>query len=262
MHTPLEDSGKLAKSKRMKPLLLILAAALSLSLHAEECIAKISVTGNASQKTPNDAAAIQLGIENNAPSRKEAEEKTKEAMSSLVAWIKGFKDTLSSSTTALNIYPIFNNRDNTPSSRKNLPIIIGYQSSALITSEVEAATAGAFMAEATDHGATSVNGVSFHIKDATAAKLDGVLLTEAFNNARERARILVNAADKSLGGAIRIQATQNSTPNPIMPMARAFTATADSTPSTPFQTEPGDSTLNSSVTIDFELLPAASKPAH
>lgn len=246
----------------MKSHLLILAAFISLSLHAEESIPKISVTGNASQKTANDAASIQLGIENNAPSRKEAEEKTKEAMSSLVAWIKGFEGTLSSSTTALNIYPIFNNQGSAPSSDKHLPKIIGYQSSALITSEVVAGAAGAFMAQATDNGATSVNGVSFHIKDETAAKSDGVLLTQAFNNARERAKILANAADKSLGGAIRIQATQNHTPNPVMPMARAFMASADSATSSPFQTEAGDCMLNSSVTVDFELLPSGSRPAH
>ena len=43
-----------------------------------------------------------------------------------------------------------------------------------------------------------------------------------------------------------------------MPMARAFAASATDTEiSPPFQMKAGESTLNSSVTVNFELLPAS-----
>ncbi len=239
------------------PVLFLLSAAL-FPLYAEEGTPKITVTGAASRKIANDAATIQLAVENTAPTKKEAADKTREALQKLTAWLKGFGETCTFATTSLSVFPVFNQGGNLSSQDRTLPKVIGFTASALLSCEIEADAAGDFTAQATDNGATAINSVSFHIKDTTAAKSQNQLLTEAFNNAKEKASVLATAAEKKLGGAIFIQAAQNSNDNPVMPMARAFAASASDTGiSPPFQMKAGDSTLNSSVTVFFELLPAS-----
>ena len=78
-------------------------------------------------------------------------------------------------------------------------------------------------------------------------KLAKKALEKAVEDARERAEILAEAADRDLGEAFQIQAQGINSPQPVMMMARA----KDSGAAESYR--PGETEISAQVQITFEL---------
>jgi uncharacterized protein len=92
-------------------------------------------------------------------------------------------------------------------------------------------------------GATNVYGPNFTIDDTKDAEV--VLLSEAIENARQKAEAIATGSNKHLGEIINVQEGYSSSP---IPMYAAREMGGSGTP-----VEPGTQTVSKTVTVTFEL---------
>jgi uncharacterized protein YggE len=106
--------------------------------------------------------------------------------------------------------------------------------------------AGAVIDAGVAAGVTSVNGVSFSLRDQHAALR--AAQTAALADAVAQAKDLAGAANVRLVGIMAISPSSGS--SPVRPMARMMVAAA-----APTTIDPGNLTVNASVTIQYEIAP-------
>ena len=157
-------------------------------------------------------------------------------------------------TSNLNLNPVYADMSRQPASplEQQVPRIIGYQVSNSVTvKQRNLAEFGKVIDTLVSAGANQVNGPSFQMDDPDAASDEA--RTEAMKKARERANLYARAAGLRVVRILSISEGGGYVPQPPVMYARA--AMADMAGSAPTPMAAGEVSLQSSVTVLFELAP-------
>lgn len=204
-------------------------------------IRQITVVGQGEAKGAPDTASIQLGVQTEAPTAREALTNNNTQMEALVAKLKeqGI-DSKDIQTSNIGIYPRYDNNGRS---------VEAYQVSNSVTIRIRNITqTGALLDKVVDAGANNVNGISFLINDPT--QLQQSARDAAIADARSRAEAMAKAAGVTLGQVLAISETIGQQPVPLMARA-ADMAGMGSAGSVPVQS--GEQSISAQVQVTFEL---------
>lgn len=207
---------------------------------------RVTVSGMSSMEVDNDIATIVLTVSAQTVEKAKAEALVKENLGRLTTWLSSLNGVRNVETQTVRVQQLTDRRN------ASLPAIVGYEALVVVTAKVEAAHAGELLGDAVTNGATQVNDVSFGLSLEIAAKLEGDLLSAAFEAAKAKAEILATVADGTLGNAFDIS-TQQQFSQPMAKMAMSESMASDSAAATPYQLSEGKSNITSSVQVSFEL---------
>jgi hypothetical protein len=202
-------------------------------------IRQITVVGQGEAKGAPDTASIQLGVQTESATAREALTSNNTQMQALVAKLKelGIADK-DIQTSNIAIYPRYDN---------NGRAVEAYQVSNTVTVRIRDITAtGALLDQVVDAGANNINGISFMINDPR--QIQQTARDAAIADARARAEAMAKAAGVTLGQVLAISETVGQPVVPLMARAEAAMA-ADA--SVPIQS--GEQTINAQVQMTFEL---------
>ncbi|HEY2915602.1 MAG TPA: SIMPL domain-containing protein [Candidatus Limnocylindrales bacterium] len=199
----------------------------------------ISVTGTGKVTLSPDTADLRLGVLVTAASVKDARNQAADAMSRVIAALKGLGiSDADIKTSWVSLQPTYDYQ-----SGANPPHITGYQfSNSVAVTLHDLAKVGDAIDAALAAGATSLDGVSFRVADEAGAEAQA--REAAMTEARAKAQTLASAAGVSISGVASISETMAPVPYPIAYGGAAAPADGKSVP-TPVQ--PG--TTDVSVTI-------------
>lgn len=202
-------------------------------------VRQITVVGAGDAKGTPDTATVQLGVQTEAATSREALTANNTQMQALIAKLKeqGIADK-DLQTSNVSIYPRYDNDGRN---------ITGYQVSNMLTVTIRnVSQTGDLLDKVVDAGANNISGVSFSIADPAA--LEQTARDAAIANARARAEAMAKAIGGTVGQVLSITENIGSQP-PVPMMERA--QMADSAGSVPIQT--GEQTINAQVQVTFEL---------
>lgn len=188
------------------------ATTLNLSAHGETRIAP-------------DKATINLGVVTEAPTAAAALDANSERMTTVIAALRkaGIADK-DIQTSGLNLSPQYDYVQNEP------PKLRGYQASNQVTVTVnDLAKLGAAVDATVKAGANQVNGISFGLKDPTAA--ENAARQEAVKALAAKADLYAKATGHRIGRLVNLSEGGGYAPQPPMPMvAYARMEKADGVP--------------------------------
>lgn len=199
---------------------------------------QITVVGEGQATAPPDTASVQIGVQTDAATAREALSANNTQMRALIAKLQelGIAER-DLQTSGFSIYPRYSNDGRQ---------VIGYQVSNLVTVKIrQLAQAGTLLDQVVDVGANQINGISFLIDDP--APLQQTARQAAIADARRRAEAMAQAAGVQLGPILAISETISAPPVPY-PMTTARAQDAGSVP-----VQPGEQTITAQVQISFEL---------
>lgn len=201
-------------------------------------VRQITVVGEGKTNAAPDTATVQIGVQTEAPTAREALTANNTQMAALIAKLKelGVADR-DLQTSNLSIWPRYDNRGRQ---------IEAYQVTNTVSVKIRnIADAGNLLDQVVDAGANNISGITFLIDDPSA--LQKSARDAAIADARQRAEAMAQAAGVTLGQVLQISETI-STP-PVYPMMRA--EMADAAGSVPIQT--GEQTITAQVQMTFEI---------
>lgn len=171
----------------------------------------ISVTGVGRVSLTPDRVSFTVGVETIAPSVTEAVQQNNRLTSEVTAALKKAGATEREIRTSnFSIFPQQDYQEGRPR-----PRIIGYQVVNNVTVTRSSTTdVGRLLQVAIEAGANQVHGVGFTVADQTRGRDQGLRL--AFEDARQKAMHLAQAAGRTLGRALAI--TEGAAPQPPIPM--------------------------------------------
>lgn len=144
-------------------------------------------------------------------------------------------------TTGVNLYPQQDYREG------KAPTITGYQASIQVRATIkDIAKVGDIINAASDAGATDIGGPNFTLSEDSEARDEAI--KKAVDDARKRAKVMAEAAGKTLGDVISVSETGVSVP--IIYGDRSVKAAEDAETA---QIEPGTLDITANVTVVFEL---------
>ena len=211
---------------------------------AQERAAQPSVivtSGEAEVKRAADRAWVSINAESRSKDPKEAQKLNTDAMSAVMAKLKGMAlgaDAIR--TTSFELHPEFDYTDG----RQRLR---GYVARNSIEVRVDEVTrVGEVLTAAVTSGATTVGGLRFDLKDRAAAEREALQM--AVQSARARAEAVAAGADVKIDRIIRIEDHRADMPDPprppVMMRMGAQEAMAADVPVTP-----GNLSIRASVTL-------------
>lgn len=202
---------------------------------------QITVIGNGDAKGTPDTANVQLGVQTDGTTAREAMTTNNGQMQALIAKLKesGVADK-DMQTSNLYISPRYDDKGRD---------VIGYTVNNMLNVTIrEVSKAGELLDKVVDAGANNIWGMSFSIDDPTT--LQGAAREKAIADARTRAEAMAKAAGATVGQVISITENIGSTP-PVVYEQRMAAGAATDTASVPVQT--GEQTITAQVQITFEL---------
>lgn len=212
----------------------------------------IVVTGTGEARATPDEAILELAVETQAPTAKEAAQQNARRMEAVVAALVNAgvprKDI---ETRQYQLFPEFSNEPVRPERGQTQPRIVGYRASNSVQLRTRALDQlGNLMDRALAAGANRVDQVRFALSDPQEAQ--GRALTQAVQRARASAQTIAAALGVELGGVL--EASSSTAPPPEFPMpmmARAAMKEMAYVPTTPIQ--PGEQTVQGTVTLRYAL---------
>ena len=225
---------------------LWLAMFLPLIMNAQDNskIRFVRATGEATVSARPDRAQISVGVISQTPTAQAAAAANATQTTQV---IEAIKRTLGEGgdlkTSGYSISPQYQY------SSGRAPKVTGFQASNTVLVTVnDLALLGKVIDAASESGATNINGVSFSLKDETAARAQA--LAEAAGKARAAAEAIAKALNAHVTGVL--QAETQEAPS-VRPMMRSFSAMAANVGSAPTPIEPGDLDLHATVTVTLEI---------
>lgn len=209
----------------------------------------VTVTGFARQEQQNQVAVFSAGVTNTNSDRATAVEAVNTAVNELLASLKEFgiaEDDLQ--TQNLSLYqidePLFQGT-RTPGSQGES---VWQANNSVEIKLRDASRASELSSLLTSSGATNVYGPSFQLDDSENP--EDALISDAIDNAREKAGQIAVSSGKKLGGVVNVSEGSSGGGYYPMPMAArgAFAEAAD--------VQPGTSTVSKSMTVTFSLKPS------
>ncbi len=204
-------------------------------------VRQITVVGKGETKAAPDTASVQLGVQTEAETARQALTDNNTKMQTLVARLKelGIADK-DIQTSNISIYARYDDRGRD---------VLGYQVSNTVTVTIRnISQTGEVLDKVVDAGANSVMGISFMIDQPSL--LEQTARDQAIQDARTRAEAMAKASNATIGQVLSITENIGSTPPPVYPAAERATAAGDAA-MVPIQT--GEQTVTAQVQITFEL---------
>jgi hypothetical protein len=200
----------------------------------------IVTSGEAEVKRAADRAWVSINAESRSKDPKEAQRLNTEAMTAVMAKLKGMAlgaDAIR--TTSFELHPEFDYTDG----RQRLR---GYVARNSIEVRVDDVTrVGEVLTAAVTSGATTVGGLRFDLKDRQAAEREALQM--AVQSARARADAVAAGADVKIDRIIRIEDHRADIPEPPRPMTMRMGAQEAMAADVPVT--PGHLTIRASVTL-------------
>lgn len=206
----------------------------------------LAVNASATASGKPDRATLSIGVETQGDTAAAALGKNAEAMKATLAEIDKFGIPRKNiQTSNVNISPLRDYEQN----RSNPPVI-GYRASNSATVKIDDIDRlGEIMDATVGAGANSLNGLTFSRKDMSP--LENEARTSAVRRARERAKILADAAGVSLGPILAIEdGAAVAAPRPGRMMVTAARMESDGA-TTPI--EAGETTAQANVTLVYRI---------
>jgi uncharacterized protein len=238
----------MAMNTRGLVLLATLAVAPAFPAHGatQRPFPLVTVGGEATIALTPDLAQATGGVTTEAKTVREASDANAQAMNAVIAALKeaGIADK-DIQTSQFTVSPVYS--QNRPG-RSDEPRITGYRASNQVRFNIrDVAKVSEVLDRALAAGATDLRGVTFTVSDTSTAKDQA--RTEAIADARRRAEVYARAVGAQVGRAISVTETGTAPPRPMMMSRGAEVAAAAPPP-----IAPGETTLQISVTVSFELL--------
>ncbi len=207
----------------------------------------VSVTGEGVLKVEPDMAVVRFGIvtvaEDPEDARRENAAQARKAMDAARAHVE---DERHLRLEGLYLAPA---RRYNPDTRRNEEV--GYEASRQVMVEVhDLEKLPALIAAVVREGANRLNGISYDLSQKQAAR--NTALRRALENAREKAALMADALDVSLGTVLQIQEMGIQVPRPILQMRETGVAKADAAP-VPEAYAAGEMAVQASVHVVFAL---------
>ena len=234
------------------PMLLVLCMA-AFDGDALDDVPRLTVRGDAVLHKPADQLRLGVGVVTEATEAATAVADNSRRMTAVVAAIR--KAGLAESeyqTGRFSIRPVYNQRPRQPTPQWTRQIS-GYavtNTLAIRTKKLD--LAGALIEAANGAGANSIDAVTFDIANPRTHRAEAILAATV--NARTDAAILARAAEIRLVRILSIHLDDTGQRPPVMMAARAAGFTAGIAATTP-PIQPGDGTVQASVTIVYEIAP-------
>lgn len=199
----------------------------------------ITVVGNGTSKAAPDTATVQVGVQSQAATAREALTNNSASMQALVDKLKASGIPANDiQTSNFSISPTYDNDGRS---------VTGYQVNNLVSVKIrEIGKASELLDSVVEAGANNIYGMSFGFDDPSA--MQGTARDNAITDARARAEAMAKASGASLGQVITITENVGSVP-PVMPMAKLAEQAAGGAPAI----EAGEQTVSAQVQITYEL---------
>ncbi len=203
-------------------------------------VRQITVVGKGEAKASPDTARVQLGVQTEAPSARQALTDNNGKMSALVAKLKELGVANQDiQTSNISIYPRYDHDGRE---------VLGYQVHNTVTVKIRSVgQTGDLLDQVVDAGANNMSGISFMIEDPKA--LEQQAREQAIADARTRAEAMAKAAGASVGQIISISENIGTAPPVMYAMPEAAGRATDAS----VPTEAGEQTLSAQVQMSFEL---------
>ena len=199
----------------------------------------VVTTGESVVKRAPDRAWVTITAESRARSPRDAQKQNADAMSAVMARVKGFglpPDAIR--TSSYDLQPEFDYANG----RQTLRGYVARNSIQLRVDDL--ARLGEIVDASVGAGATSVGGIRFDLRDRTAAEREA--LKQAVADARARAEAAASGAGLQIDRVVRIEEQRVSIEPPPRPLVMAMRAEA-AEPTTPIS--PGELEIRSQVTL-------------
>ncbi len=204
-------------------------------------VRQITVVGSGDVKVAPDTAQVQMGVQTQAPTAREALSQNTTQMEALLARLREFgieeKDI---QTSSVSIWPRYGS---------NGTEVIGYDANNSVTVTIRnIAQTGELLDRVVEAGANNIGGISFTVDDPSA------LQTNARNVALVDAKTRADAMAQAVGGSVGqvLSITENiGQPPQIYEQRMAMDTGAGASSAVPVQ--PGQHTITAQVQVTYEL---------
>ena len=219
----------------------------------------LTVTGDGESSARPDRAVVRFGAAAQAETASAAQEQVNQVVQAAVEAIRaaGIREEMIS-TAGISLYPVYSDQVPRPMpagqhpQRPTEPRIVAYRASNSVRVVVDdLAKVGDVIDEGVKAGANQIEGLSFELKDDTAARREA--LTGASKQARAKADAIAHAMALRIDGVFQVTEGGVQIMQPRMELARAGVAAMDAA-GTPVQ--PGQVDVRASVTVTYRVSPA------
>lgn len=211
----------------------------------------ISVTGSAVSSVKPDIVLVQLGIETQEKTAREALSSNSNMMSQAIDAIKKTGITEDEiSTSSLNIYPVYEGHQDKETGVYS-SVLVGYKASNILSIHTKKmGKAGEVIDAAVATGVNRVDSVTFSLSPETQLKIKDNLLEQAMLNAKSKAEKALAPLDYQIIGVKSVSLNEYAPiPVPMPEYAYAKGAAMDSAPTQVFASNQDVSTTASVVFI-------------
>jgi uncharacterized protein YggE len=218
-----------------------------------EDVPRLTVRGDAQLRKPADLLRLRVGVVTEDPEPTAALSRNSQLMQAVIdALEKAGLDGPEYETGRFGVRPLYERRPRNAGADWR-PRITGYEvTNSLSIRTKKLQLAGKLIEVANAAGANSIDAISFDLDDPRTHR--GEAIATATTNARSDAGILAGAAGLRLVRIISITLNEAGWRPPVPAMARAGRAMADAAAAPPI--EPGEVTVQASVTLVYEVEPA------
>lgn len=250
------------KSKRNLPIVILIAVCL---LHAgatfapaqpsnhmdRERVPTLTVMGQAESSARPDEAVVRLGTVAQAEHASAAQEQVNEVMTRAIEAMRelGVREE-SITTVGLSLHPVYSQQPPRPMQDQPIePRIIAYRASNTIQVRLsDLGKIGEVIDAGVSSGANNVEGITFGLKDDTAAR--NAALRDAAQQAKAKADAIADAMNLKIDGVLEISEGGVQVMPKYYEMARGAVAMDAATP-----IQPGQVQVNATVTVTYRISP-------
>lgn len=206
----------------------------------------LTVSGEGTVKVEPDTAHLDLAVETQAPTAREAQERNAQRMTAVLERLRGLgigKDDMR--TTGINLYPDYRYEE------KGGPRLVGYRATNSLRVTVhDLNRVGELIDAAVAAGANQLQGVSFTVEESDGAQREA--LAKAVRDARAKAEAIAGAAGMFITGVRTIIEGGAPVPPVIMREMYQMEAAAPAA-SAPTPVIPGDLTIRATVSVSYSI---------
>lgn len=207
-----------------------------------------TVNGQGEASAVPDTAQFTLGVTKQAPTVEEAQKQANEAANTIINGLK--EQGIKKENIQTTDYSVTPNYDFTGGSQS----ITGYTVSQNIEVEVTPIDkANAAIDVGVQNGANMAGGITFTVNDDKQRELEDQARKQAIDDAKQKAQSIADQAGIKLGRIINVQESMNQ-PGPVFLERSAVAQDVKIEPENPTTLQPGENTVNLTVTLFYETL--------
>jgi uncharacterized protein YggE len=204
-----------------------------------------TVSGDGEATAIPDTALTNFGVTKTASTVGQAQNEVNQSVNDIISGLKnlGIQDKKIKTTD----YSVSPNYDYS-SGRNTITGYVVTQNLQVEITPIEKANQAVDMA--TKNGANMVGNIQFTVNDDKKIELENKAREDAISKAKAKAQSIAGASGIRLGRLVNVQENNNSMPRPVAFDLKAGGGSAES--QAPTQLQPGENTVNVSVTLSYE----------